>query len=306
MKRILLLLTLLALPVQSFAKLNVVATLPEFAAVVQELGGDNVNVTSLTKASQDPHYVDAKPSYVLAINRADLLIINGLDLEIGWIPTLIVQARNPKVQIGQSGYLDASELAAPILEIPTGTIDRSMGDIHPGGNPHYSRDPKRMLNVIRGIGERMMVLAPEQKAQIQANMQVLLGKVQTILSTQQSKWAKLSPEERNLVEYHKSWSYLFETLNITTPIRIEPKPGVPPSPGHVATVVKTIRSENVKLLIQESYLAARVMETVAKLTKSKHLIVESGPNFAAGEPYADYLEKLLNTFYNHAKFNNEQ
>ena len=108
------------------------------------------------------------------------------------------------------------------------------------------------------------------------------------------------------MEYHKSWSYLFETLNITTPIRIEPKPGVPPSPGHVATVVKTIRSENVKLLIQESYLAARVMETVAKLTKSKHLIVESGPNFAAGEPYADYLEKLLNTFYNHAKFNNEQ
>ena len=306
MKRILILLTLLALPVQSFAKLNVVATLPEFAAIVQELGGDGVNVTSLTKASQDPHYVDAKPSYVLAINRADLLIINGLDLEIGWIPTLIVQARNPKVQIGQSGYLDASSLAAPILEIPTGTIDRSMGDIHPGGNPHYTRDPKRMLNVIRGIGERMMVLAPKQSTQIQANMNGLLNNVQTILNTHQSKWAKLSPEERNLVEYHKSWSYLFETLNITIPIRIEPKPGVPPSPGHVATVVQTIRSANVKLLIQESYLAARVMETVAKLTKTKHLIVESGPDFAAGERYTDYLEKLLNNFYDHAKFNKEQ
>lgn len=297
MKRLLLLLISMTFPATVLAKLNVVTTLPEFAAIAQELGGDRVTVTSLTKSSQDPHYVDAKPSYVLAVNRADLFILNGLDLEIGWVPTLIVQARNPKIQIGQPGYLDASTFASPILEVPTGNIDRSMGDVHPGGNPHYTRDPKRMVNVIQGISQRMIELAPEQKDVIGANTQKLIGQLQAVLTSNLARWQALIPNTRMVVEHHKSWSYLFETLGLIVPIRVEPKPGVPPSPNHVAKVVQTMRSQGIQLLLQESYLSSRVMKTVAKLTKAKHLIVESGPDFANGESYINYLNALLNELY---------
>ena len=285
------------LPTLAQAELRIVTTMPEFAAVAQELGGEGVSVTSLTSATQDAHFIDAKPSFVLKLNQADLLIVNGLELEIGWIPTLITQARNPKVQPGQSGYLDASTLAAPILEVPQGTIDRSMGDIHPGGNPHFSRDPKRMLNIIEGIAKRIISLQPESKTTVETNLSTVKTRVQEILAQHQKRWALLAPEQKQIVEYHKSWSYLFETLGVSVPIRLEPKPGVAPSPSHIAKVVKTMRSTKVTTLLQEIYLPERIMKTVAKMTKSTHLKVASGPDFKNGQTYSEYLAALLDTLY---------
>ena len=279
------------------AKLRVVTTLPEYAAIASEIGAESVNVTSLTRSSQDPHFIDAKPSYIVRLNRADLLIVNGLDLEIGWIPTLLVQARNPKIQPGQPGHLDASSLITSVLEVPQGTIDRSMGDIHPGGNPHFSRDPNRMRNIIRGVARRMSALAPESAERFQAKAEAMVEELTELLKLNKARWSALSEEQRRIVEYHRSWSYLFETLSVEVPARLEPKPGVPPSPSHVAGVVGTIKQRDIRTLLQESYLASTVMRTVAELTDSTHLIVESGPQFTNGERYITYIRTLLDTLY---------
>ena len=297
MIRLLMVLGLTLLSTQALAAIDVVTTLPEYAAIAQEIGGDKVKVISLTKPGQDPHFVDAKPSYIIALNKAELLIVNGLDLEIGWIPTLLVQARNPNIQPGQAGHMDASTFAGEILDKPSGHIDRSMGDIHGGGNPHFSRDPTRMVTVIEETTRRLAQLEPASAATFQANSQKLLSGLKQLINESQTKWSKLPAQSRQAVEYHKSWLYLFDTLQITVPIRIESKPGVAPSPAHVAKVVGTVKSNNVKLLLQETSYSSKLMSTVAKITKSKHIIVSSGPDFDKGQGYIEHVQNLLDTLY---------
>ena len=172
-----------------------------------------------------------------------------------------------------------------------------MGDIHPGGNPHFSRDPKRMLNVIEGIAKRIASLQPESKTTVETNLKKMKTRIQAIITQNLERWSSLKVEQKQIVEYHKSWSYLFETLGVSVPIRLEPKPGVAPSPSHIATVVKTMRSAKVTTLLQETYLPERIMKTVAKMTKSTHLKVASGPDFKNGQTYSEYLTALLDTLY---------
>lgn len=299
MKRLLFaLLAIACVSTDAFAGIRIVTTLPDYAAIASEIGTDKVTVACLTRSSQDAHFIDAKPSYIVHLNRADLLIVNGLDLEIGWIPTLLVQARNSQIQPGQLGYLDASSLVPSILEIPSGTIDRSMGDIHPGGNPHFSRDPNRMRSIIRGIAERLGMLLPDSTEHFQSKADAMIEEIDNLLLATRAKWATLPTEKRLIVEYHRSWSYLFETLSVEVPARLEPKPGVPPSPSHVASVVQLIQRRGVKTLLQESYLSSKIMRTVAELTQSRHIIVESGPQFSKGERYTTYIQKLIDTLFN--------
>lgn len=288
-------LTLLSTP--GLAAIDVVTTLPEYAAVAQEIGGNEVNATSLTKPGQDPHFVDAKPSYIMALNKADLLIINGLDLEIGWIPTLLVQARNSHILPGQSGHLNASAFAGTILDKPVGAIDRSMGDIHGGGNPHFSRDPTRMMSIIKEITNRLCQLEPASSAVFQTNSAKLLGNLVQLISETQSKWSKLPTQSRQAVEYHKSWLYLFDTLNITVPVRIEPKPGVAPSPSHMAKVVSIVKTKNIKLLLQESSYSSKLMSTIAKITKTQHIVVSSGPDIDGGQGYVEFMQSLTDKLF---------
>src|SRR6266851_6159603 len=147
-------------------KLNVVTATTDMAALAQEVGGDRISVESIAKGYQDPHFVEAKPSFLLKLRQADLLIVVGLQLEIGWLPPLITQSGNPRIQVGASGYLDASQFAE-ILEIPTGVVTRAMGDVHPLGNPHYWLDPDNGRRVARGIAGKLSELDPSDSAYFQ-------------------------------------------------------------------------------------------------------------------------------------------
>jgi zinc/manganese transport system substrate-binding protein len=147
---------------EAAAKVNIVTSVPDFAAIAREIGGDKVDVISLAKGYQDPHFVDAKPVYVTKLNRADILIYNGLDLEVGWLPILVTGARNSKIStLNAEGNVDASTFIANVLEVPTGPIDRSMGDVHPRGNPHYMLDPRNGFPVAKGIAAKLSEVDPE-------------------------------------------------------------------------------------------------------------------------------------------------
>jgi zinc/manganese transport system substrate-binding protein len=156
------LLVLSTLPA-SAAKLRVAATVTDLGAIAREVGGEELEVTVLARSTQDPHFVDAKPSLVLALSKVDLLLLLGLDMELGWLPSLVTASRNGAIQRGAPGYLDASTLIAP-KEVPTQKVDRSMGDVHPGGNPHYTKDPRNAVPLAKGIAERLAQLAPDRAA----------------------------------------------------------------------------------------------------------------------------------------------
>src|SRR3989338_3811420 len=168
MKKIFLLLLIMVMPNPAQAKVNIVATIPDLAAIAKEIGGDLVNVESIVRGDQDPHYLEPKPSYAVKMNKADLLIEVGLELEVGWLPVLLTQSRNPKIQRGAPGYLDASR-DIPVIEIPTGKVDRSMGDVHPLGNPHYWLDPRNGPIIAREIAAKLGALDPSNRAAYQNN-----------------------------------------------------------------------------------------------------------------------------------------
>ena len=190
----------------SFARVRVVTSLPDFAAIAKEIGGDKVEVKSIGKGYQNPHFVDAKPSFIRDLNRADLLIYQGLDLEIGWLPVLITGSRNSKITaLSAPGRLDASTLITNILEVPTTRIDRSMGDIHPFGNPHYMLDPRNGILVAKGIAERLGQIDPENASFYGDNLKKFADR----LVKKIKEWeAQLAPFKGTKVEaYHKSWDY---------------------------------------------------------------------------------------------------
>ncbi len=289
----------MALPAQ--ASLRVVASMPDYAALAKAVGGDYVEVTSLANASQDPHYVDAKPSYVVALNRADLVIFNGLELEVGWMPTLLVQARNPNLASGTPGHLDVGTVIQSLLDVPTGPIDRSMGDVHPGGNPHYSYDPLRMAELTNVIAVRLSHLDPANASSYTANGEALKKELVAVAKAARAKFDALPARSKRVVEYHKSFAYLFETLGIEVVARVEPKPGVAPSPGQVAQVVSTIKREGIQVLVQEVYNPARVAKTIAKITGASHVMLPGGVEFGDNQTYTQRIEETIEMIYNACK-----
>jgi len=227
------------------AKVRVVTSVPTLAAIAEEVGGDKVEVEGLAKGYQDPHFVDSKPSYVLLLNKADLLLYTGLDLEIGWLPVLITGSRNSKITSTASpGRLDTSTLILNILEVPNTKVDRSMGDIHPGGNPHYWLDPRNGIATANGIAERLMEIDPENSSYYDER----LGDFVKRLNAKIQEWdKKLAPYRgTEIVTYHKSWVYFSDWAGFKEVGYIEPKPGIPPSPSHAAELIrkmKEIRSD---------------------------------------------------------------
>lgn len=277
-------------PVLAFAAPRVVTTTSDLGAIAREVGKDKVTVTALVGPTQDPHFVDARPNLALELAKADLLVLVGLDLEQGWLPTLVTGARNPKIQPGGAGYLDASTLVT-LLDVPTQKLDRSMGDIHPGGNPHYLYDPRNAAPIARGIAKRLGGIDPANAAAYTANAEDFVKR----LEAARAGWEKALAGLRGkpVVTYHKSMPYLAAWLGFTVPTTIEPKPGIPPSPAHVASVLTTVQQQHVKLILQEVYYP----ETTAQLVQSKAggtlVRIAGGADLAAGQTYLQRVDQMV-------------
>ncbi len=282
-------LTVLSLGETARADLAVVTTVPTLAAIAKELGGSHVSVTSLALHTQDPHFVDAKPSLALKLNKADLLLAVGLDLEAGWLPVLQEGARNPKVQRGARGYLDCSAFAR--LLDKQANVDRSEGDIHAGGNPHYLFDPRQIAHVAVGVAGRMAELDADNGEVYKKNLKKLLKALHKTRLGLEKKMKERRGEK--VVAYHRSWIYLAEWLGLDEVAFLEPKPGIPPNPGHVAKVVKLARQHKVKVLMQESFYPDSTSKKVASLTGAKLVVLPGGVDFAGGQSLTAHVTLLV-------------
>src|SRR5262249_29716104 len=213
-----------SVPAGAQSKLNIVATTEDLAAIAREVGGDHVTVDSIAKGYQDPHFVEAKPSFILKMQKADILILVGRDLEIGWLPPLIQQSRNSKIQPGADGYLDAS-LQARILEIPQGQITRAEGDVHPLGNPHYWLDPENGKIVAHEVFDKLVRIRPNERAYFEQRMNDFVSRV----NDAQKRWAEMMAPYKGtkVVTYHRSFPNFAERFGLNVVDYVEPKPGIP-------------------------------------------------------------------------------
>ena len=265
------------------AKLNVVATTSDLGAIAREIGKDKVEVTSLAKPTEDPHFVDAKPSFIVKLNKADMLIEGGLHLEIGWLPNLVVGARNKKILAGENGYLVAS-VRVPIIEVPT-TADRAMGDVHPMGNPHFMLDPINGKIVAAHICDRLCQIDAANCNYYKDNLKDFTKR----LDQKFSEWQKsLEPfRGTKIVTYHKTFPYFANRFNLNVVGTLEPKPGIPPSPTHINSLIPMMKNEGVKLILIEQFRERKIPEFVAAESGAKVVIV---PIMVGGQKeIQDYL-----------------
>jgi zinc/manganese transport system substrate-binding protein len=272
------------------AALKVVATVPALAALAHEVAGPLAEVKALTRASQDPHFVDARPSLALDLNRADLLLVVGLELEVGWLPTLLTGARNHAIMQGERGYLDCSQFVH-LEEVHTGPVDRSMGDIHPGGNPHYLADPRSAAEVARGIAARLQALDPAHQAAFQQGLDSFLER----LASARAGWEKGFAPLRGIpvVAYHKTWVYVASWMGLNQVGFLEPKPGIPPNPSHVAQLLAAGRQSHVRVVLQEEYYPDATSRLLAERIPAVLVKVPGGPDYQAGQSYVEYVDRLV-------------
>src|SRR6188768_1008769 len=252
------------------ATIKIVATTQDLEALAKEVGGDKIEAESLAKGYQDPHQVEPKPSFILKLNKADLLIVVGRELEIGWLPALINQARNPKVQAGADRYLDAS-LSAHILEIPTGQITRAMGDVHPQGNPHYWLSPENGRRIAKAIQQKLSAISPADAAYFAQRY----ADFDRRLSEGEKRWtAALAPYKgAKIVTYHRSWPNFAEVFNLDVVGYVEPKPGIPPSPAHQLDLTEEMKRQNIKIILVEPYFDLQTPNKIARDTGAKVLVM---------------------------------
>ncbi len=271
------------------ADLKIAASVPTLAAIAREVGQGKVTVSSLSLHTQDPHSVDAKPSLVLLLNRADLLLSVGLQLEAGWLPTLQRGARNAKINVGARGHLDCSTLVK-LREKPV-SVDRSKGDIHPRGNPHYLFDPRQLAQVAIGVTARMAELDPAKSATYNAGLaRFLKGLHKTRKRLQrQMKASRGAP----IIAYHKSWAYFSHWLGLMEVAFLEPKPGIPPNPGHVARVLVAARKHRVKVVIQEGFYPSATGKLIANKAGASLVVLPGGVDFRGGQTVTQYFDKLI-------------
>ena len=281
----LLALALLAAPLASARKLNVVTSTTDLAALAQEVGGDRITVESIAKGYQDPHFVEAKPSFLLKLRNADLLISVGLQLEIGWLPPLITQSGNPRVQVGASGYLDASQFAE-ILEIPTGQVTRAMGDVHPLGNPHYWLDPDNGRRVAKGIAAKLGDLDPQDSSYFQQRF----ADFDKRLTAAEKTWDdQMKPfRGRKVVTYHTSWTNFARHFGLNVVGYIEPRPGIPPTPQHTIEIIQLMKRDNVKIELIEPYFDLKTPQSIGRETGAQVLVLL--PSTGGEKQVTDYFK----------------
>jgi zinc/manganese transport system substrate-binding protein len=266
------------------AALNVITTTEDLASIAREVGGDKVKVESLSRGYQDPHFVEAKPSFVIRLHSADLLIVVGRELEIGWLPPLITQARNAKVQPGGEGYLDASA-GVKILEIPTGQITRAMGDVHPQGNPHYWLDPDNGVRIGKAIQKKLAALDGADAAYFDQREQAFEKKV----TDAEKRWdAAMAPYKgTQVVTYHRSWPNFVDRFGLDVIGYVEPRPGIPPSPSHTLDLINEMKAKNVKMILVEPYFDLKTPNSIATATGGRVLVM--APSVGAEKEITDYV-----------------
>jgi zinc/manganese transport system substrate-binding protein len=282
----LLLLALSASP--AYAKLKIAATVGDLGAIARAVGGSDVDVEVMAKPTQDPHFVDAKPSLVLTLSRADVVMLMGLDLEVGWLPVLLTGSRNGKVQIGNPGYFDCSTVINP-KEVPVQKLDRSMGDIHPGGNPHFTTDPTNAVRIATALAERLGEIDPDHAAGFHANAE----KFGQAVNAQNAVWLKaLEPfKGAPVVTYHKSWIYFADWAGLSMVAFVEPKPGIPPNPSHVANVLRIMKERKVPVILQEDWYSAQTSELLSRASGATLVRVPGMTGDA--ETYVDHMSKVV-------------
>jgi ABC-type Zn uptake system ZnuABC Zn-binding protein ZnuA len=275
------------------AKLNIVVTTPDLAAIAKKIAGDKAEITVLARPTEDPHFVDAKPSFIVKLNKADALVEGGAELEVGWLPSLLVGARNPKLASGQPGRILCNE-GIRMLEIPT-ALTRAEGDIHPQGNPHFVVDPVNASIIAAHLADAFAKLDSNSAETFRAN-----GKKFTdALDARLAEWsAKLAPfKGAKVVSYHKSWSYFAERFGLEMDLFLEPKPGIPPSPAHLAEVITKMKEQHARVILVDAYLNRKTAETVARSTDAVVVDVSQFPGGMKGTDggYIALLDQLVDS-----------
>ncbi len=283
-------LTALTFPSVVYAELKVVTTTPDLAALAKAVGADNVDVTALSLPTQDPHYVDAKPSLVLKVNRADILLAVGADLEIGWLGTLQTGARNANIIRGGKGFLECAN-HVELKEVQTGKVDRSMGDIHAQGNPHFLRSPKEVIQCASAITKLFANLDPANKSEYEKNFTQFEKQMRSAMPKWEARIKKFGKVK--IVPYHASYIYFTDWLGIESVDHVEPKPGIPPSPAHVARLIERIQAEKVALIIEEEYHPRRGPSLIAERTSAQLVILPGSVRFNEGQTYVEFMEDTI-------------
>ena len=270
------------------AKLRVVSTIPDFGDIAKSVGGDLVEVTTLVKATQDPHFVDAKPSLVLALNKADLLLIAGMELEGGWLPPLVTGARNRKILTGGEGYLDCSTLIHPM---DVRAVDRAQGDIHPGGNPHYWTDPRNGLRIAEGIAAKLSEIDPAHAAIYRQRKEAFAAMLQARMKQWQIALATL--KGASVVVYHESWVYFLDWAHLVQAGALEPKPGIPPTPSHVAGLIGRMRDKNVRFVLQESFYPTQLSKLFSQKSGAPLKVLPTMTGAGGTKSYVDVIDTIV-------------
>ncbi len=265
MKPTLILLSFLALVTGAQAKLNVVATLPDYAAIARAVGGDHIDVTAMAKPTEDPHFVDARPSFVVKLKTADVLIEGGAELEIGWLPPLLQSARNAKIEAGQPGRIVASQ-GLRLMNVPT-EVTRAAGDVHALGNPHFGVDPIIAKAIAKHVADGFSAVDAANAAAYQSNEKAF----EDTINAKLQEWGKtlLPYRGQSLVAYHDSWVYFAHRFGFVIDVFLEPKPGIPPSPSHLGEVIAKVKAGHIKAILVEPFHNRKIAEKVAASTGAK-------------------------------------
>jgi zinc/manganese transport system substrate-binding protein len=278
----------LAFVCPAFAALNVVATLPWIGSVVKEIGKDKINVTTLVKPHQDPHNVEAKPSMILAARKADLIMYNGLDLEIGYLPLIIESSRNPKLMPGKPGNFDCARFVK-VIERPT-AVDRSMGDVHPLGNPHYQFSPSNILRVAGGMTDRLAEMDGANATFYRANYKSFADR----LNAKQKQWKAAPLKGKKFVAYHKLFEYLAAEYGFEMIGYLEPKPGIPPSAAHIEELLETMKRDSPDAILTTEHYGKKESEAVSMKSGVKVIVLPSDVGSMPGtDNWFAFMDKVI-------------
>ena len=277
---------LAALITSTHAKLNVVATLPDYGSLARDMGGDLVTVSVMAKPTEDPHFVDARPSFVVQLRTADVLVEGGAELEIGWLPPLLQNARNPKIEAGKPGRIVAAQ-GIRLMNIPA-SATRAAGDVHALGNPHFMTDPIIAKAVAQHIAQAFAVIDAANAATYEGNYK----KFEAAINAKLQEWgtAMLPFKGQNIVAYHDSWPYFAHRFGVGIETFLEPKPGIPPSPSHLAEVIAQIKAQKMKAIIVEPFHDRKIAERAASATGAK---VVDFAQYPGALPNTDSYIKLM-------------
>jgi zinc/manganese transport system substrate-binding protein len=270
---------------QAAGKLNVITSTEDLASIANEVGGDRITAEAIAKGYQDPHFVEPKPSFLLKLQKADLLAVVGLQLEIGWLPPLVTQSRNSRIQEGNPGYLDMSQFCE-ILEIPTTQVTRAMGDVHPLGNPHYWLNPENGRRMAKAFETKFGELRPTDKAYFAQRV----ADFEKRLTDAEKRWNdQMAPYRgRKVITYHRSWPNFCERFGLVVVDYVEPKPGIPPTPVHTLEVINTMKRDNIKLILVEPYFDLRTPNSIAQGTGGTVAVLM--PSVGGSKEITDYFK----------------